>query len=121
MKIESLEQRVANTPAATLCDECIHEPCCEYKKDMRATVVSSDKMCYGKPFKPKEWTCQLYSTKVNEFDCKKPEVVDNGEKLRFYWSGPAEGQKIPIGPYGENLPVATPPYADDFEGQKGLG
>ena len=97
MKIESLEQRVANTPAATICDECIHEPCCEYKKDMRATVVSSDKMCYGKPFKPKDWTCQLYS-KVHESDCKKPEVVDNGEKLRFYWSGPAEGQKIPIGP-----------------------
>lgn len=60
MKLETLEQRVANTPAVLLCEECIKQDCCKWVDDMRTVVVTADKSCYGRPFKPSAWTCQLY-------------------------------------------------------------
>lgn len=60
MKLETLEQRVANTPAVLLCDNCIKNDSCKWIDEMRTAVVTTDKSCYGRPFKPESWTCKLY-------------------------------------------------------------
>lgn len=60
MILESMEQRVANTPVALLCDECLKKDCCKWVEGMRTAVVNTDKVCHDRPFKPEAWTCQLY-------------------------------------------------------------
>lgn len=60
MKIESLEQKVANTPAVLLCDGCIHSGVCQWIKDMRSAVVFTNEQCKNAPFCPSGWRCKYF-------------------------------------------------------------
>ena len=60
MRIENLEQRVAKAPASLLCDECMHQQCCEYRESMKRVVVQTNDNCKPYPFKPEGWYCKFY-------------------------------------------------------------
>ena len=60
MKIETLEQRVAATPASLICDNCTHADTCRFITDMKTAVVETDKLCTARPFGVKEWSCKHY-------------------------------------------------------------
>lgn len=69
MRIENLEQRVAKAPASLLCDECVHQPCCEYRESMKRVVVQTNDNCKPYPFKPSGWTCMFfYDAEVPSYD-----------------------------------------------------
>lgn len=68
MRIESLEQRVAKAPASLLCDECMHQLCCEYRESMKRVVVQTNDNCKPYPFKPNGWTCMhFYDAEVMNY------------------------------------------------------
>ena len=65
MKLQSLEERVAATPAAVICDECVHSDICRWIGDMKAAVVETDRMCKDKPFMAIDWGCNHFSEEVH--------------------------------------------------------
>ena len=50
MRIENMEQRVANTPAVLLCDECKNKDICKWADKMRDFVVTADRAKADTPF-----------------------------------------------------------------------
>ena len=60
MKIQTLEERVINTPASLICDNCAHADTCRWITDMKAAVIETDKLCKERPFGVREWSCKHY-------------------------------------------------------------